>query len=243
MDFVDRQDMMTDKMLEEIKAREQAATPGPWVSVFGLKGFTIYDMREEKGKIIAKLFNTKGKYKQPDADFIAHARADIPALISEVERLTNCKCYDKCKLICMLDKYDEAVKERDMLKKALELMQESFERFGDDFQFSAPEVEDFIHQAQEQEGAEMTRTKEDIERTIDILMELQNGIVDDDEIVALGIGIEALQKILDGKLKPVVHCKNCDQWHDNYCDTFSAEVEPDFFCANGALMEQEGEKQ
>ena len=143
---------MTDKTLKEIKKREQAATPGPWVSVFGLKGFTIYDMREEKGKIIAKLFNTKGKYKQPDADFIAHARADIPALISEVERLRNCKCYDKCKLICMLDKYDETVKERDTLKKALELAENKLTELTP-FKSAGGWHDYFIQQAQEQEDS------------------------------------------------------------------------------------------
>jgi hypothetical protein len=75
--------------IEEIKAREQAATPGPWVSIFDLKGFTVYDMSGEKGVIIAKLRNSKCKYKQPDADFISHARTDIPALLAEVERLTE----------------------------------------------------------------------------------------------------------------------------------------------------------
>lgn len=52
--------------LEEIKAREQAATPGPWPrngSIFAANGIN-------------------------NADFIAHAIEDIPALIAEVERLT-----------------------------------------------------------------------------------------------------------------------------------------------------------
>lgn len=75
--------MIDAKYLAEIKAREQAATKGPWVSVFDLKGFTIYDMSGVKGRIIAKLFNSKGKYKQSDAAFIAHARTDIPALLSD----------------------------------------------------------------------------------------------------------------------------------------------------------------
>ncbi|QAT48568.1 hypothetical protein EQM14_01545 [Caproiciproducens sp. NJN-50] len=67
--------------IEEIKAREQAATPGPWISIFDMKGFTVFDMIGEKGKMIARLFNSNKKYKRPDADFIAHARTDIPALI------------------------------------------------------------------------------------------------------------------------------------------------------------------
>ncbi|MDF1495202.1 hypothetical protein [Caproiciproducens sp. CPB-2] len=60
------------------------------------------------------------------------------------------------------------------------------------------------------------------------------------------ITIAALQaaaderKIASGEYAPVVHCKDCDQWHDNYCDTFSADVEPDFSCANGAIMGGKG---
>lgn len=119
---------MDQKYISEIKAREQAATPGPWVSVFDLKGFTIYDMSGEKGKIIAKLRNSKCKYKQPDAAFIAHARTDIPALLAEVERLTEeLESSEKANDIGakqndeLLDKLEDADQQIATLKKALEV--------------------------------------------------------------------------------------------------------------------------
>lgn len=51
---------LTEEQIEEIKARAEAATPGPW----RLYGVAL---------------------KKPDVDFLAHARDDIPALISALE--------------------------------------------------------------------------------------------------------------------------------------------------------------
>ncbi len=193
--------MIDAKYLAEIKAREQDATPGPWVSIFDLKGFTVYDMSGEKGKIIAKLRNTKHGNQRSDASFIAHSRTDIPALITEVERLNaelidyphlervlkgqqdqnarlrriieqkdqqiatlkseadrlrDCKCVDKCKLVCMLDEYDKIVAERNTLKKALELACERNAEYafcGGTEAMKAKHAkanyQHFIHQAQE----------------------------------------------------------------------------------------------
>ncbi len=85
-----------------------------------------------------------------DAVFIAHVRTDIPALLAEVERLTNCKCIDKCKLVCMLDDYNKIVKERDTLKKALEIAGKTLEK-----NFPPTKAQNWIdvweQQAQEQE--------------------------------------------------------------------------------------------
>ncbi|MVB11163.1 hypothetical protein CAFE_18700 [Caprobacter fermentans] len=109
---------MDAKYLAEIKAREQAATPGPWVSIFDLKDFTVYDMSGEKGVIIAKLRNSKYKYKQPDADFIAHARTDMPELIAEVERLTDQHKCDVHNLSAMKTTLDQQAKNCEKLIKS-----------------------------------------------------------------------------------------------------------------------------
>lgn len=76
---------MTDLDLEAIKARAEKATPGPW-DVEGPNWPGPDDSLEvfpkELGGVLA--------YVQPvwdDAEFIAHARADIPVLIAEVRRL------------------------------------------------------------------------------------------------------------------------------------------------------------
>lgn len=65
---------MDTKALQEIKAREQAATPGPWEKL------SFYICNKNK-TVIA------GVGVRENAQFIAHARTDIPALVAEVERL------------------------------------------------------------------------------------------------------------------------------------------------------------
>jgi hypothetical protein len=72
---------MTDKHLNEIEARANAASPGPWGCKWVYRGATrtAFLMREEGD----------GWFVGPnlDATFIAHARQDVPALIAEVRRL------------------------------------------------------------------------------------------------------------------------------------------------------------
>ena len=79
---------MTDKRLDEIRAREAKATPGPWRRCMSLSVVTNQshplcevsspDQRlfeKEPGEVVAG----------EDADFIAHARQDIPWLRTQLE--------------------------------------------------------------------------------------------------------------------------------------------------------------
>lgn len=68
---------MDQKYLAEIKARADAATPGPWYA----DGWAVFD--DIRGELV-ELHDT-----DPDAQFIAHACTDISALVAEVERLQN----------------------------------------------------------------------------------------------------------------------------------------------------------
>lgn len=68
---------MESQRIAEIKAREQAATPGLWHHE---KDCLDY-IRDTNGLNICMV------YQREDVAFIAHARTDIPALIAEVERL------------------------------------------------------------------------------------------------------------------------------------------------------------
>lgn len=61
---------MDAKYLAEIKAREQAATPGPWI-VRENKSFGV----QSENKNIASCF------RRENEAFIAHARTDIPELL------------------------------------------------------------------------------------------------------------------------------------------------------------------
>lgn len=91
---------MTPERLAEIEARAEAATPGEWhVCTCSLKGACPHD------KGVRMSFCTEGlpdKAPYPnDADFIAHARQDIPDLIAEVRRLRE----EKEKLRRIADRY------------------------------------------------------------------------------------------------------------------------------------------
>lgn len=61
---------MTDEQLAAIRARANAATPGPWTS---------YE-KNPTDEYYASCFPA-------DEEFIGHSRDDVPALLDEVERL------------------------------------------------------------------------------------------------------------------------------------------------------------
>lgn len=68
--------------VEKIKKRCEAATPGPWRR-------ELIKVIAWKSHVICDLASTMGKYEpeEANAEFIAHAREDIPALLAEVARL------------------------------------------------------------------------------------------------------------------------------------------------------------
>lgn len=57
---------LTEQQLTDIETRANAATPGPWLQ---------------------SDFADFAEIKSPDGAFIAHAREDVPALLTEVRRL------------------------------------------------------------------------------------------------------------------------------------------------------------
>ena len=70
--------------LDEIKARANAATEGPWdyYRAHYASGYHTIYQKHEMGD-----FDVATEASKSDAEFIAHAREDIPALVAEVERL------------------------------------------------------------------------------------------------------------------------------------------------------------
>lgn len=92
---------MTNDELKAIKSRADAATAGPWEAevrqdrsddeprVYGIN--TAYDDPDCDPKYPRRirLVETDSGYyppKREDAEFMAHARTDVPALVAEVER-------------------------------------------------------------------------------------------------------------------------------------------------------------
>ena len=75
----------SDADLAQIKAREQAATEGPWKAYFGqvstVARAATSTRRAEPSQEICDPGN------EDDAEFIAHARTDVPVLLREEEAL------------------------------------------------------------------------------------------------------------------------------------------------------------
>lgn len=78
---------MTHEELQAIKARAEAATPGPWRVDAGSEARYL----RAEGESGALMSDTQYYPWTPDAEgdwqFIAHARTDVPDLVAEVERL------------------------------------------------------------------------------------------------------------------------------------------------------------
>lgn len=82
---------MSDSHLDTIKARCAAATPGPWWNETGTIHAPDWRSGAEHGSTChpAYTFGSNGIDWEADADFIAHARSDIPAMVAEIERLQS----------------------------------------------------------------------------------------------------------------------------------------------------------
>jgi len=81
---------MTEQELQEIKERSEKATPGPWTYVPGElieDGADSYyeDAPNIKGPFTVDM-DEYWALGENNADFIAHSREDVPALLAEVER-------------------------------------------------------------------------------------------------------------------------------------------------------------
>lgn len=77
--------------LAEIRAREQAATPGPWHAESIGSGVRHLDRNcDWYAADLPDGYNLPGRQGvdggQNDGEFIAHARTDVPRLLAEVER-------------------------------------------------------------------------------------------------------------------------------------------------------------
>jgi hypothetical protein len=79
---------MTPKQLTEIESRANAATAGPWESENTDYYELIFSPHAKIGSTDWDEENdVDGEQCAANGDFIAHARADVPALIAEVRRL------------------------------------------------------------------------------------------------------------------------------------------------------------
>lgn len=89
--------MLSDERLAEIEARVDAATPGPWQSVYeypydSAAAGRIRAFRSSSPDVLMTVHERYVGHQTSDqheatATFVAHAREDIPDLLTEVRRL------------------------------------------------------------------------------------------------------------------------------------------------------------
>jgi len=77
---------MPDLDLNAIKARDALAAPGPWYADRGLGSFE-HRIHGQDGSRVMSAEDVDPESAALNADFLAHARTDVPALVAEVERL------------------------------------------------------------------------------------------------------------------------------------------------------------
>ena len=71
---------LTDERIAEVEARCSNATPGPWAS------YEYMVLNTSEYSIVVCDSGENGE-SEKDAEFIAHARTDIPDLLAEVKAL------------------------------------------------------------------------------------------------------------------------------------------------------------
>lgn len=86
---------MSDLDLDAIEARANAATEGPWHVVTAWTDYVAYQVTDDGEAASMNCYGGSGAMNtglgviEDDAEFIAHARTDVPALVAEVRRLRN----------------------------------------------------------------------------------------------------------------------------------------------------------
>ena len=87
---------MTQERLDAIRGRVDAAERGPWEVENGGDNETSTFIEGPEGSVLVRNWRGSGYLSEeyvwvekPNAEFIAHAREDIPALLAEVQRLRH----------------------------------------------------------------------------------------------------------------------------------------------------------
>lgn len=78
---------MSSDRLARIKERAEKATPGGWEWDEGDPGALMARFPDQDDPAVEALVNVGRVVRRVDAEFIAHARSDVPWLLAEVERL------------------------------------------------------------------------------------------------------------------------------------------------------------
>jgi hypothetical protein len=112
--------MLSKQQVDEIAARAEKATPGPWHCTKGmLLKWYVYSQNDDLGFALQELHPHDGREwaTRESAEFIAASRADVPALCATVRELkmllAHCPCQDldECQGDCDICTFAGQVKE------------------------------------------------------------------------------------------------------------------------------------
>lgn len=108
--------MTRDERIKEIEGRVETATPGPWI----WDDCEMLAFIEEEGEVCVLMECTTGFAVKNDYEFTAHAREDVPFLLSEVKRLeAKCENYEQWEER-WAQRQDRLEKENESLKRIAE---------------------------------------------------------------------------------------------------------------------------
>lgn len=109
--------------LDKIQARVAAATPGPWKALgTGVVGGDHWYVCDD-GQSLASIASNDGDnedQRRPDAEFIAHARMDVPRLVHALRQFEKwADAMDEHAEILNLDPHSVAAEMRKKITEAL----------------------------------------------------------------------------------------------------------------------------
>ena len=137
--------------LDEIRARCEAATPGPWAEKTNCHPQCN---GEPWGWISGANGNITwgGNAGRTDAAFIAHAREDIPYLLAEIKRIQKHAENLRLDYVDLLARAEKAEKERDKANKCI-YDAETYFNFGAN-KFAYRTIKQYTHDATKQKEGE-----------------------------------------------------------------------------------------
>jgi hypothetical protein len=113
---------MDKQRLDAIRARCEAATPGEWVVIHKGNALSVI---AKSGAFTLNICHYSHK-DGADAEFIAHARTDVPDLLAEIERLT-------AELAAMTAERDEAQLELTRMTEAYDVNARALDALNRDY--------------------------------------------------------------------------------------------------------------
>lgn len=144
-------DKLTDQRLKEIEERANAATPGPWFDTYTYHGAKHYGAVKSNGKVICETKVFDAGEHEADAKFIAHSRADIDALLSEVKRLQAETAELKQIALDITEKYGTSVKMHKITSDLNERLQAELDAAIETIHIYA-NCSECIHNARDKDG-------------------------------------------------------------------------------------------